>query len=137
MSILMHFSSEGVCPKINPMEIAVAVVLGNPQYEDCSQHGICRVDRFDDYIPCDCPHYLPAILRLSDTGMESLVFQRINISQATFEKHFESAGFRVDTMFRFSKEFQEDINWSGDAISIEPGFYPLRKSADKLEILFP
>ena len=106
MSILMHLSSEAICSKVNPMEIAVAVVLGNPRYEDCSQHGICRVDRLNEYEPCNCPHQLPAVIRLGDAGVESLVFQRNNMSQATFEKHFETSLFKIDTQFSFSKEFK-------------------------------
>jgi hypothetical protein len=135
MSSLIQVGSENLQPQISPLEIAVAVVLGNPQYEDCSQHGICRVDRLNDYEPCNCPHQMPAILKLGAKGIESLVFQIINMARETWEKHFGSDQFRIDACFCFSSEFMKSVNRPG-TLCIEQGFYPLQKSEERIEILF-
>lgn len=134
-------SSDRTCQLTDPanttlLDIAVAVVLGNPKYEDCEQHGICRVERLHEFLPCACGHRAPALLRMSKFGPESMIFNKLSVGRDTYEKHFSGGGFRVESHFVFSETFLESLRLSGKQYRIAPGVYPILEHGGLIEILF-
>ncbi|MCC6280431.1 MAG: hypothetical protein IT262_07525 [Saprospiraceae bacterium] len=117
------------------VSISAIVVLGNPRYPDCSQHGICRIDT--SATPnCGCRHQTKAWLSVPQPGVVRLVFEYAAMQEASVEYFFQNSHFLIDSGYLLPDSIMEKLGLPGELLLIEPGEYLISRYAGFLEITF-
>jgi hypothetical protein len=132
-----HFAPQlkGAFAKIDVL--AANVVLGNPRFMDCSQHGICHIDPVNaDFKPCGCPNQAMAWVRRTASGRLCLSFMEAILRPEILDGFFENDLFLIENTFSPSDLLCSLLQLEKDQARIEPGAYLITRRGAWLEVSF-
>lgn len=115
-------------------KIKTEIVLGSPR-EGCNGAGLCRIIPYGQPLnDIRCPK-TTAWISISPEKRVSVLFLTSSLDEQTVARHFPRSGFVITDTFLMPKSVLRKLG-TRVAVSIQPGVYPVRRSAEFLAVTF-
>jgi hypothetical protein len=132
-----HYGARQAGQVAHPKVMAANVILGNPRYLDCLQHGICHIDPVNEtFVPCGCPNQAMAWVSIGANGHLHLSFLEQTLRPEVLHKFFSNPTFIIQETFVPNDNIGAFFGTNAEVLRILPGEYPMVRHNGRIEVSF-